>query len=409
MSIIKMCGGYMKRIESRHSLSASDNEDKYDLLMSLDIPPPLLLELLKRLRHLNKNGEVRLLRELHVSAGKDPWFPRHISELDYCHHLMIKYEPELDSTHPGYHDLEYRQRRKEIAQIAFNFKYGDKIADVKYTDKEIQTWGVIYNRLKDSYRQYACKQHNKAFEQLEKECGYSPNAIPQLQTVSEFLERKTGWRLRPAAGLLSARDFLASLAHRVFQTTQYIRHWGNPEHSVEPDCIHELMGHIPILTDSNFAQFSQEIGLASLGASDEQIEKFSTLYWFTVEFGLCREADQLKAYGAGLLSSYGEMEHALESSEPELKEFIPEKTAIEKYDDAEYQKVYYVANSFDDAKFKIKAYATKHLRREFEVAYDPYTHSVNVLDSVDKLDALADQLKNDTMRLSSAITKIRFS
>lgn len=368
----------------------------------------------------NNNGTIDLLEEVacnnkQVFDAVAPLlananfqdFPKHISQLDQCNHLLIKYEPELDPTHPGFHDLEYRQRRKEVAQIAFNYKHGEKIPDVVYNDKEIQTWRFIYLRLKEAYSKYACEQHNKAIEQLERECGYSPDSIPQLQRVSEFLERKTGWRLRPAAGLLSARDFLASLAYRVFQTTQYIRHWGNPEHSVEPDCIHELMGHIPMLCDQSFAQFSQEIGIASLGASDEQIEKFATLYWFTVEFGLCRENNQLKCYGAGLLSSYGEMEHALESNKPALKDFVPEETACEAYDDAEYQVTYYVAQSFDDAKVKIKQYAEKYLNRDYELAYDPYTCSIKVLDSLDRLDLYANQIKNDVMRLSSSITKIK--
>ncbi|XP_030021660.1 tyrosine 3-monooxygenase isoform X2 [Manduca sexta] len=404
--ILKTIDNYKGCIQHLETRPSQVPGVQFDALLKVTMSRINLLQLIRSLRQSTAFAGVNLMSENNISS-KTPWFPCHASDLDNCNHLMTKYEPELDMNHPGFADKEYRERRKQIAEIAFAYKYGDPIPSISYTESENATWQRVFNTVLDLMPKHACKEYKVAFGKLQAADIFVPHRIPQLEDVSSFLRKHTGFTLRPAAGLLTARDFLASLAFRVFQSTQYVRHANSPFHTPEPDCIHELLGHIPLLADPSFAQFSQEIGLASLGASDSEIEKLSTVYWFTVEFGLCKENQQLKAYGAALLSSIGELLHAL-SDKPELRPFEPASTSVQPYQDQEYQPIYYVAESFEDAKEKFRRWVST-MSRPFEVRFNPHTERVEVLDSVDKLETLIWQLNTELLHLTNAVKKLKGS
>ncbi len=251
---------------------------------------------------------------------------------------------ELEADHPGFNDEEYRKRRGEIAVLAPPLDSDIPPQRVVYTETERQTWGTAFRKLTALYPTHACHE----FVDVIDDIGHREDQVPQLADVSEFLTQRTGFRLHPVAGLVSARQFLEALSRRVFCATQYIRHHSQPLYTPEPDIVHELMGHAPMLGIPQFADLSQKIGEGSLRANDEQIEQLATLYWFTIEYGVLIENGQVKAYGAGLLSSFGELEHSL-SGEVEIRPFDPWAAKDTEYPITTYQPLLWSVESIGEA------------------------------------------------------------
>lgn len=307
-----------------------------------------------------------------------PWFPRRIGDLDQIANNTLDAGSDLEADHPGFLDPQYRERRAFIDQLARNYRYGDDFPIVHYVAAELATWAQLYPRLRKLHGAHGAREYQQIFKALERHCGYSADNIPQGRDVSEFLHSRTGFRIRPVAGLLSSRDFLNGLAFRVFFASQYLRHHSRPLYTPEPDVLHELIGHAPMLADAAFADLSQEIGLASLGASDVEIERLARCYWHSVEFGLLREEGVLKAYGAGLLSSSGELEHALQPGDRQgvaFRDWDPLQAAEQAFPITEYQPIYFVADSLQDAKTRMHEYC-KQLPRPFYARYNSATESV---------------------------------
>ncbi|KAJ3130865.1 hypothetical protein HK100_007319 [Physocladia obscura] len=408
----------LTRIESR----PSKTNGSYDFFIDFDAQSRLQSDqIIEKFKTLSLVESINIITG-HESEHKDasssvPWFPRKASDIDAFVDHTITYGAELDADHPGFQDAEYRTRRAEIASIAQRFRHGDRCPDVKYSDDEVKAWGIVFNKLTKLYETHACKEHRFMFPLLIQNCGFNERNIPQISEVSKFMKECTGWTVRPVAGLLSSRDFFNAFAFRVFHSTQYIRHHSVPLYTPEPDVCHEILGHIPLYCDPDFADFAHELGLASLGASDADLEKLSRIYWYTVEFGLLKEGEQLKAYGAGLLSSFGELEYCIDSPVPKRLPFDPEVCATTPFPPqqlmssfptnriTQYQEVYYVVDSFKDMKERVKTYF-ESFKRPFEVRYNPYTETIEVLDNKDKILKYANTIRGDLSRLTEALDKV---
>ncbi|CAH2325689.1 tryptophan 5-hydroxylase 1 [Pelobates cultripes] len=332
------------------------------------------------------------------------WFPKKISDLDKCANRVLMYGSDLDADHPGFKDNVYRKRRKDFADIAMSYRYGDPIPRIEFTEEEVKTWGTVFRELNKLYPTHACREYLKNLPLLTKYCGCREDNIPQLEDVSRFLKERTGFTIRPVAGYLSPRDFLAGLAFRVFHCTQYVRHSSDPLYTPEPDTCHELLGHVPLLAEPSFAQFSQEIGLASLGASDEAVQKLATCYFFTVEFGLCKQEGKLKVYGAGLLSSISELKHSL-SGNAKVKLFDPILTCNQECIITTFQDVYFFSESFEEAKEKMREFA-KTIKRPFSLKYNPYTQSVEILKDTKSITNVVSDLRHELDIVNDALNKM---
>ena len=277
----------------------------------------------------------------------------HVSDKDLPAFRDMKFEDieELHLDHPGANDPEYRERRGYIASLSKKFRETGEITDVDYSDEEQGIWQHVATRLEELHQKHASPFYLRA----KRDLGISTTRIPQLSEMNRRLKDTTGFRLAPIEGLVETRSFLSWLSYRVMLSTQYIRHHSRPDYTPEPDIVHESIGHIPMFTNSNFADYSQFVGHGARIATDEQLEELGRLYWFTIEFGLVEHEGEIKAYGAGLLSSYGELTHAF-SDDVERRPFNLDEVINTSYDYSDMQPVLYVIPSYAELKEVTRKY-----------------------------------------------------
>jgi phenylalanine-4-hydroxylase len=253
---------------------------------------------------------------------------------------------QLDQNHPGFRDPDYRARRNHIAQQALRWKSGDPVPDVQYTDTEQSVWRTVWEHLAPLHHQHASGEYKVCSQRV----SFSRQRIPQLREVNQKLASipaPTGYQMVPVAGLVTSRAFLGNLRFDQFLSTQYIRHHTVPLYTPEPDIVHELVGHAATLADPGFAELNRAFGRAAERVSEDVLKQIERVYWYTLEFGVAKEGEQLKAYGAGLLSSFGELERF--KSHARLVPLNIDAMTARPYDPTVYQEVLFVAPSFQEA------------------------------------------------------------
>ena len=244
----------------------------------------------------------------------------------------------LDAEHPGFRDPEYRSRRNAIARLALDYT-GGSVPEVEYTAGELGVWRTVWQRLDPLHARWACREVLAAEDALPLDRA----RIPQLAQLNPRLRAASGFEMLPVAGLVAARTFLARLGQGVFLSTQYMRHPSAPLYTPEPDLVHELVGHAATLADPALAGLSRLMGQAAARTDVDGVRALERVYWFTLEFGAVEERGQVKALGAGLLSSVGEIERL--QAAPHLPWDLP-RMAATPYDPTAFQPGYYVAPSF---------------------------------------------------------------
>jgi phenylalanine-4-hydroxylase len=228
-----------------------------------------------------------------------------------------------------------------------------------YSEENHRAWASLYERIQDPWQRYA----NPKFLEGVAKLNLDSKRVPKIEEINSFLRPLTGFSAKPVSGYIPAFIFFDCLRNRDFPTTITVRDISKLDYLPEPDMFHDVAGHVPMHTDKEFADTLVRFGECALSAAlmiqdvkDKElqlkqaqsvIKAMARFFWFTVEFGLIRSGKELRAYGSGLLSSYGELKHSIES--PEVQRYpLQLEWAVNQYFEIDkYQPLLFIIDSFD--------------------------------------------------------------
>jgi phenylalanine-4-hydroxylase len=222
----------------------------------------------------------------------------------------------------------------------------------RFTAEDHRVWDLLFARQQEMLEGRAVRAFSESLGVLK----LSRPGIPNFEELNERLFGRTGWTVVSVPGLVPDAVFFEHLASRRFPAANFIRSAAQLDYLEEPDVFHDVFGHVPLLAVPAVANFMQRLGALGLDALERgRMHRLARLYWYTVEFGLMREKGALRIFGAGILSSFGESRFSLESPSPRRPCFGLEPVMRTTYRTDEFQKAYFVIESFDDLLAKVEA------------------------------------------------------
>ena len=214
-----------------------------------------------------------------------------------------------------------------------------------YTAEEHAVWRTLFERQSRLLPGRACDEFIRGMQKLP----IGPQQIPDFEQMSRVLRRQTGWEIVAVPGLVPDDVFFEHLAHRRFPAGQFIRKPHELDYLEEPDVFHDVFGHVPMLMNPVIADYIQAYGEGGLRAKRLGVlDKLARVYWYTVEFGLMRQADGLRIYGAGIVSSYTETCFSVEDASPNRLRFDLARVMRTRYRIDDFQESYFVIHHLDE-------------------------------------------------------------
>lgn len=224
----------------------------------------------------------------------------------------------------------------------------------KYKEEDRQVWKLLFDRQMEILKTAASQEYLDALQQI----GFRADTIPDFTVVNTKLKELTGWSLEVVPNIVPKKDFFELLAAQKFPATSWLRTLKQLDYLEEPDMFHDVFGHVPLLSNPQYCSFLKElshIALKHIG-NEDAIELLGRLYWFTIEFGMIREENKLKIYGAGILSSIKESAYSI-SAAPQHCDFDVDEMLSTPYRTDIIQEKYFVIKSFDELYHSLPAIA----------------------------------------------------